>query len=135
MSDDIKKFEAFQGLVARHYVPTFVEKLASHGMVFETEEELAHALQLNGKFAAVISDGVSLDTLVDAISTRLSTTNVKAAAAGHVNSVDLGSINFAFDDIMKEAGFALDDSMQAKQASAVGVKSEDRDAVSTLFSN
>ncbi len=74
MSDDIKKFEAFQGLVARHYVPTFVEKLASHGMVFETEEELAHALQLNGKFAAVISDGVSLDTLVDAISTRLNTT-------------------------------------------------------------
>ncbi len=132
MSDDIKKFDAFQGLVARHYVPTFVQKLAEHGMAFETEEELAHALQLNGKFAAVMSDGVSLDTLVDAISSRL---NVKTASDGYTPPVNLGVINFAFDAVMKEAGFNVDESMQAKQASAVGVNDEDRNAVDTLFSN
>ena len=132
MSDDIKKFDAFQGLVARHYVPSFVQKLAEHGMTFDTEEELAHALQLNGKFASVMSDGVSLDTLVDAMSSRL---NVKVAAAGQAPPVNLGTLNFAFDAIMKEAGFEIDESMQAKQASAVGVNDEDRDAVGTLFSN
>jgi hypothetical protein len=132
MSDDIKKFDAFQGLVARHYVPTFVQKLAEHGMAFETEEELAHALQLNGKFAAVMSDGVSLDTLVDAISSRL---NVKTASDGYTSPVNLGVVNFAFDAVMKEAGFNVDESMQAKQASAVGVNDEDRNAVDTLFSN
>tara|TARA_Y100000034_G_C6848571_1_gene384698 strand:- start:738 stop:1139 length:402 start_codon:yes stop_codon:yes gene_type:complete len=123
MSTKDEKFDAFQGLVARHYVPTFVAKLAEHGMVFDTEEDLAHALQLNGKFAAVLSDGVSLDTLVDAVSARL---NVKVASDTRT-PISLSTVNYAFDEIMKEAGFPVDDTMRAKQASFTSNKVESVD--------
>ena len=123
MANPNHKFKAFQGLVARHYVPAFVAKCAAHGMVFTDEADLAHALQLNGKLAAVLGDGVSLDSLVDAIAGRL---NVKSAAVNDSQPISLAALNYAFDGMMKDAGTPISDDMRAKQASLVqAVPSED----------
>ena len=110
------KIAAFQSLVARHYVPTFVEKLASNGLQLEDEVELAHALQLNGKFAAVMGDGASLDTLVDAMTAQL---NIKAASEGDNAKLSIGTINHALDTVIKSAGIELNDSISASTADGV----------------
>ena len=115
-NNDEAKLAAFQNLVARHYVPTFVTKLAANGLELTDEVELAHALQLNGKFAAVLGDGASLDTLVDAISAQL---NVKAAAEGENAKLSIGTINHALDSAMKSAGVELNDSISATTADGV----------------
>ena len=112
---EAEKLAAFQGLVARHYVPAFVTKLAEHGLDIEDEVELAHILQLNGKFAAVLGDGASLDTLVDAIQAQL---NVKAASVGQAN-IDLSEINHALDRAIKVAGINVDSSLSAATADGV----------------
>jgi hypothetical protein len=128
---DTEKLAAFQGLVARHYVPTFITKLAEHGLQIEDEVELAHILQLNGKFAAVLGDGASLDTLVEAIQTQL---NVKAAAVGAAN-INLGEINHALDRAIKEAGIQVDDSLSAITADGVYTpSSEDLAALKAIAS-
>ena len=118
---EAEKIAAFQGLVARHYVPTFVTKLAEHGLHIEDEVELAHILQLNGKFAAVLGDGASLDTLVDAIQAQL---NVKAASTGNTN-VSIGEINYAIDRAIKVAGIEVNDALSASTADGVYTPSED----------
>ena len=100
-TNDEAKLAAFQNLVARHYVPAFVTKLAANGLELSDEVELAHALQLNGKFAAVLGDGASLDTLVE---------NAK---------LSIGTINHALDSAMKSAGVELNDSISATTADGV----------------
>jgi len=126
---EAEKLAAFQGLVARHYVPAFVTKLAEHGLDIEDEVELAHILQLNGKFAAVLGDGASLDTLVDAIQAQL---NVKAAAVGRAN-IDLSEINHALDRAIKVAGIDVDTSLSADTADGVYTPSnEDLTALKTI---
>jgi len=130
-NSETKKLEAFQGLVARHYVPTFVTKLAEHGLNIEDEVELAHILQLNGKFAAVLGDGASMDTLVDAIQAQL---NVKAASVGNIN-VSLGEINHALDRAIKVAGVEVNDALSANTADGVYAPSdEDLAAIKALAS-
>ena len=131
MDDQTEKLAAFQGLVARHYVPTFVTKLAEHGLNIEDETELAHILQLNGKFAAILGDGASLDTLVDAITSAL---NVKSAAVGGMN-ISLGEINHAMDYAIKSAGVPVDESLTATVADGVYTPSnEDMAALRTIAS-
>jgi hypothetical protein len=126
---EAEKLAAFQGLVARHYVPAFVTKLAEHGFNIEDETELAHVLQLNGKFAAVLGDGASLDTLVDAITAQL---NVKAAAEGSTN-ISVGSINHAMDSAIKSAGVEVNDNLSAATADGVYTPAtEDIEALKTI---
>ena len=123
------KLAAFQGLVARHYVPAFVTKLAEHGLTINDEVELAHILQLNGKFAALLGDGASLDTLVDAISAQL---NVKAATEGD-SDISIGAINHAIDVAIKSAGIPLDKSISATTADGVYMPAdEDVEALKTI---
>ena len=126
---EAEKLAAFQGLVARHYVPAFVTKLAEHGLNIEDEVELAHILQLNGKFAAVLGDGASLDTLVDAIQNQL---NVKAAAVGGAN-ISISEINYALDQAIKTAGIDVDPSLSASTADGVYTPSkEDLEALKAI---
>jgi len=129
INTEAKKMAAFQGLVARHYVPAFVTKLAEHGLNIEDETELAHILQLNGKFASILGDGASLDTLVDAISSQL---NVKAASQGSFD-VSLSSINHAIDAAIKTAGINVSDNLSAETADGVYTpSSEDLEALRTI---
>jgi len=126
---EAEKMAAFQGLVARHYVPAFVTKLAEHGLNIEDETELAHILQLNGKFASILGDGASLDTLVDAISAQL---NVKSAQQGSLN-ISLSSINHAIDAAIKTAGIDVSDNLSAETADGVYTPSnEDLEALRTI---
>lgn len=126
---EAEKMAAFQGLVARHYVPAFVTKLAEHGLNIEDETELAHILQLNGKFASILGDGASLDTLVDAISAQL---NVKSAQQGGLN-ISLSSINHAMDVAIKTAGIDVSDNLSAETADGVYTPSnEDLEALRTI---
>ena len=128
-NSEAEKMAAFQGLVARHYVPAFVTKLAEHGLNIEDETELAHILQLNGKFASILGDGASLDTLVDAISAQL---NVKSASQGGLN-ISLGAINHAVDSVIKTAGIQVSDNLSAETADGVYTpSSEDIEALQTI---
>ena len=128
-NSEAKKMAAFQGLVARHYVPAFVTKLAEHGLNIEDETELAHILQLNGKFAAVLGDGASLDTLVDAISAQL---NTKAASQGGL-SISTSALNHAMDAAIKYAGIDVNPALAATTADATYVPSaEDIEALNTI---
>lgn len=132
LNKQAEKMAAFQGLVARHYVPSFVTKLAEHGLNIEDETELAHILQLNGKFASLLGDGASLDTLVDAITSQL---NVKAAVEGGSTNISIGAINHAVDFAIKTAGIPVEDALSAATADGVYTPSnEDMAALLTIAS-
>ena len=93
---------------------------------FETETELAHALQLNGKFAALVSSGVSIDSLVDTIVSNL---NVKHATQGQID-ISLSNMNFALDAGLQSAGIPLDP--MNKAAAAENVPASDTELMTFL---
>lgn len=97
------KMAAFTDIYAKNYVPAFVKQCAARGLRFNDEAELAHALQLNGKFAAMATTGVSMDTLVNSLISQI---NVKHATEGDVN-LDLRSINAALDSTISSIGIKI----------------------------
>lgn len=101
---ELRKLAALQSFVNSHYVPAFVKACADSGLSFESETDLAHALQLNGKFAALVSSGVSIDALVDTIVSNL---NVKHAQEGQIK-ISLASMNFALDSGLETAGIPVE---------------------------
>lgn len=109
---EIKKLAALQSFVNAYYVPAFVKTCADKGLEFESESDLAHALQLNGKFAAMVASGVSIDALVDTIVSNL---NVKHAHDGQIN-VSLASMNFALDAGLEAANIPVDSFNKAAAA-------------------
>lgn len=110
-----EKLAALQTFVQTYYIPSFVKTCADAGLNFENETDLAHALQLNGKFAALVSSGVSIDSLVDTIVSGL---NVKHAHEGGIN-ISLGTMNYALDFGLNQAGIPLDPMNKAAAADAV----------------
>jgi len=109
---EVKKLAALQSFVNAYYVPAFVKTCADAGLEFESESDLAHALQLNGKFAALVSSGVSIDALVDTIVSNL---NVKHAHEGQIK-LSLASLNFALDAGLETAGIPVDPMNKAAAA-------------------
>lgn len=101
---EIKKLAALQSFVNSYYVPAFVKACSAKGLEFDSETDLAHALQLNGKFAAMVASGVSIDALVDTIVSNL---NVKHANDGQIN-LSLASMNFALDAGLEAANIPVD---------------------------
>ena len=110
-----EKLAALQTFVQTCYIPSFVKTCADAGLKFENETDLAHALQMNGKFAALVSSGVSIDSLVDTIVSGL---NVKHAHEGGIN-ISLGTMNYALDFGLNQAGIPLDPMNKAAAADAV----------------
>jgi len=108
----IKKLAALQTFVNDNYVPAFIKACAEEGLKLESEADIAHALQLNGKFAALVSSGVSIDSLVDTIVSNL---NVKHATDGHIN-ISLANMNFALDAGLETAGIPVDPMNKAAAA-------------------
>lgn len=109
---EFKKLAALQSFVNAYYVPAFVKACADSGLEFESEADLAHGLQLNGKFASLISSGVSIDSLVDTIVSNL---NVKHAQEGQIK-LSLASMNFALDAGLESAGIPVDSMNKAAAA-------------------
>lgn len=118
---EVRKFAAFQTFVNTYYVPEFVKSCAEQGLEFESEQDLAHALQLNGKFASMISNGVSVDALIDTIVSNL---NVKHANEGQIK-ISLASMNHALDAGCTAAGIPVDDMNKAAAADCVGGVSDE----------
>lgn len=115
------KIAALQNIVNTQYVPEFVKTCAELGLQFENETDLAHALQLNGKFASLVSSGVSIDTLVDSIVTNL---NVKHASEGQIK-LSLASMNYALDAGIEAAGIPTTPMNKAAAADGVASVSDD----------
>jgi hypothetical protein len=109
---ELRKIAALQAFVGTYYVPEFVKTCAEHGLQFESEADLAHALQINGKFAAMVSSGVSVDALIDSIVSNL---NVKHAQEGQIK-LSLASINHALDSGLESAGVPVDPMNKAASA-------------------
>ena len=109
---ELRKIAALQAFVGTYYVPEFVKACAEQGLQFESEADLAHALQINGKFAAMVSSGVSVDALIDSIVSNL---NVKHAQEGHIK-ISLASINNALDSGLESAGIPVDPMNKAASA-------------------
>jgi hypothetical protein len=116
-----EKIAALQQLSAAYYVPQFVKTCAENGLEFESEADLAHALQLNGKFAALIGSGVSVDALIDTIVSGL---NVKHAQEGHIK-LSLAQMNHALDMGLEAAGVPVDESTKAASADFAGGVSDE----------
>ena len=110
-----EQLASLQTFVQTYYIPSFVKTCADAGLKFENETDLAHALQMNGKFAALVSSGVSIDSLVDTIVSGL---NVKHAHEGGIN-ISLGTMNYALDFGLNQAGIPLDPMNKAAAADAV----------------
>jgi len=123
---EFKKLAALQSFVNDHYVPAFVKACAEQGLKFESETDLAHAMQLNGKFAALVSSGVSIDSLVDTIVSNL---NVKHASQGSID-ISLSSMNFALDAGLQSAGIPLDP--MSKAAAAEHIPASDTELMTFL---
>lgn len=109
---ELRKIAALQAFVGTYYVPEFVKACAEQGLQFESEADLAHALQINGKFAAMVSSGVSVDALIDSIVSNL---NVKHAQEGQIK-ISLASINNALDSGLESAGIPVDPMNKAASA-------------------
>lgn len=121
-NSESNKIAALQAFVAANYVPEFVKACADNGLEFESESDLAHALQLNGKFAALVSSGVSVDALIDTIVSNL---NVKHASEGQIK-ISLANINHALDSGLDSAGVPVDPMNKAAAADAAnGVSDEE----------
>lgn len=118
---EVRKLAAAQAFIGSYYVPEFVKACADHGLQFESEADLAHALQLNGKFAALVSSGVSVDALIDTIVSNL---NVKHAHEGQIK-LSLASINQAFDMGLDAAGIPVDPMNKAAAADTAGGVSDE----------
>jgi len=98
-----QKQAAFTSIYAENYVPAFVKRCAELGLTFSDEADLAHALQLNGKFASLAADGVSMDALINGI---MSQVNVKHASVGNME-LDFAGINHALDATLVNAGVKI----------------------------
>ena len=118
---DLRKMAALQSFVGSYYIPEFVKTCAEQGLKFESEQDLAHALQLNGKFAAMVSAGVSVDALIDTIVSNL---NVKHAAEGQIK-VSLASMNHALDAGLTASGIPVDNMNKAASADLAGNVSDE----------
>lgn len=118
---ETRKLAALQAFVGTYYVPEFVKACSEKGLEFESEADLAHALQLNGKFAAMVSSGVSVDALIDTIVSNL---NVKHAHEGQIK-LSLASINQAFDMGLDAAGIPVDPMNKAAAANLAGGVSDE----------
>jgi hypothetical protein len=119
---ELNKIAALHAFIASNYIPEFVKTCVDNGLEFESESDLAHALQLNGKFAALISSGVSVDSLIDNIVSNL---NVKHANEGSIK-ISLASINHALDSGLDSAGVPVDSMNKAAAADATnGVSDEE----------
>jgi len=111
-NSEAKKIAALQALIATNYIPEFVKTCFDSGLEFESESDLAHALQINGQFAALVSPGVSVDALIDTIVSNL---NVKHASEGQIK-LSLASINHALDSGLESAGVPVDSMNKAAAA-------------------
>lgn len=119
---EARKLAAVQTFIGSYYIPEFVKTCSDNGLTFESEADLAHALQLNGKFAALVSSGVSVDALIDTIVSNL---NVKHAHEGQIK-LSLASINQALDMGLDAAGIPVDPMNKAAAAEAAnGVSDEE----------
>lgn len=121
-NNESRKIAALQAFVGTYYIPEFVKACAAAGLEFESESDLAHALQLNGKFAALVSSGVSVDALIDTIVSNL---NVKHAQEGQIK-LSLASMNHALDAGLESAGIPVDPMNKAAAADvSAGVSDEE----------
>ena len=118
---DTTKIAALQAVVNNYYVPAFVKACSEQGLEFESAEDLAHALQLNGKFAAMVSTGVSIDALVDTIVSGL---NVKHASQGQIK-ISLAAMNHALDGGFAAAGIPVAPMNKAAAADLAGGVSDE----------
>lgn len=103
MPDVNDKAAAYQRVWARNYIPAFAQKCAQLGISFRSDAELAHALQLNGKIASMVASGVNLDTLVNAVVTKLA---VKHASEGGLD-FSIRTLNATMDDVLADAKVAV----------------------------
>lgn len=115
------KLAALQQFVNAYYVPAFIKTCAAQGLSFENETDLAHALQLNGKLAAMVASGASIDALIDSVVSNL---NVKHAHDGGID-VSLGLINYALDASLGNAGVPVSDMNKAAAADSVVTASDE----------
>jgi len=120
-NNEYRKIAALQSFVGTYYIPEFVKTCAEQGLQFESESDLAHALQLNGKFAAMVSSGVSVDTLIDTIVGNL---NVKHASEGQIK-ISLASMNHALDVGLETAGIPVAPMNKAAAADTPGGVSDE----------
>ena len=120
-NNESHKIAALQALIATNYIPQFVKTCFDNGLEFESESDLAHALQINGKFAALVSSGVSVDTLIDTIVSNL---NIKHASEGQIK-VSLANINHALDSGLESAGVPVDSMNKAAAADVANVSDEE----------
>lgn len=118
---EARKLAAVQAFIGAYYIPEFVKTCAESGLEFESEADLAHALQINGKFAAMVSAGVSVDALIDTIVSNL---NVKHASEGQIK-LSLASINSALDAGLESAGIPVDPMNKAAAAEVAGGVSDE----------
>lgn len=118
---EIRKIAALQSFVNAYYIPAFVKTCAEKGLNFESETDLAHALQLNGKFAALVSAGISIDTLVDTIVSNL---NVKHANEGQIK-LSLANMNFALDTGLEVSGIPVEPFSKAAAAELIPASEEE----------
>jgi len=117
-----EKMAAYQSLIERHFMPTFITKLASSGVELGNYSDLAHATQLSTKFSAMLNAGMRADQLVNAVVDRLHT---KKSNEDEVTPLTLSDINQATDSILKRAGHQVDESLSYKQADALYEVSDD----------
>lgn len=120
-NNETRKIAALQTFVGSYYIPEFVKACADQGLQFESESDLAHALQLNGKFAALVSSGVSVDALIDTIVSNL---NVKHAQEGQIK-VSLATMNHALDAGLQTAGIPVGEMNKAAAADLAGGVSDE----------
>lgn len=120
-NNESRKIAALQSFVGTYYIPEFVKACAEQGLKFESESDLAHALQINGKFAAMVSSGVSVDALIDTIVGNL---NVKHASEGGIN-ISLASMNHALDVGLESAGVPVAPMNKAAAADTPGGVSDE----------
>lgn len=120
-NNESRKIAALQSFVGTYYIPEFVKACAEQGLQFESESDLAHALQLNGKFAAMVSSGVSVDALIDTIVGNL---NVKHASEGQIK-LSLAAMNHALDAGLETAGIPVAPMNKAAAADMPGGVSDE----------
>jgi hypothetical protein len=120
-NNEFRKIAALQSFVGAYYIPEFVKTCAKQGLQFESESDLAHALQINGKFAAMVSSGVSVDALIDTIVGNL---NVKHANEGQIK-LSLSTMNHALDVGFETVGIPVAPMNKAAAADVPGGVSDE----------
>lgn len=127
------KEAAVSALLEKYYVPTFVDKCASEGLVLGSPSEVAHAVTFNTKVQALMSKGSSMDDLVDLLVDRIGLN--KQASHSEEKPITLADINYSMDDLCKAAGLEIEGTpLEAKQADELDpVDDEDLAAAQVLF--